>query len=240
LDLESDIGASAGSISRIESGKINPTKETILKISRVLDLNSRQIDYLIGVTSEPATEKEIKDAIEEVGGYLEKRGVFAYLLDDRWRIVKVSDSFAKVFAKHLEKDIEGVLKEVTSATLIRVLLDKKMLITNFVREEGFEELVKFQLKRYKKECGFMFDDAFHQESMKYILNDPIASKIWKEIANEKDIVSIGGSYQMYFRFGGKRIPFNYFREYLEFNPRFRVVEQIPKNPFLKFLLRFLG
>jgi transcriptional regulator with XRE-family HTH domain len=39
LELELEIDASQGSISRIENGQVNPTKETIRKIIDVLDLN---------------------------------------------------------------------------------------------------------------------------------------------------------------------------------------------------------
>jgi len=40
MDLELEIGASAGSLSRIENGEVNPTKETLLKIANELHLNS--------------------------------------------------------------------------------------------------------------------------------------------------------------------------------------------------------
>lgn len=38
LDLEVAIGAAAGSISRIENGEVNPTKETLSRIANSLSL----------------------------------------------------------------------------------------------------------------------------------------------------------------------------------------------------------
>ncbi len=42
MDLELEIDASPGTISRIEKGRINPTKETIIKIADALHLDPFQ------------------------------------------------------------------------------------------------------------------------------------------------------------------------------------------------------
>lgn len=49
LDLELLINASSGSISRIENGKVNPTKETLASISRGLSLNYEEAIILFGI-----------------------------------------------------------------------------------------------------------------------------------------------------------------------------------------------
>jgi len=46
LDLELKINAAAGSISRMETNKINPTKETLTKISKALDLTNYEMGML--------------------------------------------------------------------------------------------------------------------------------------------------------------------------------------------------
>ena len=43
LELELEIDASLGSISRIENGQVNPTKETLKKIEKVLKLSKREV-----------------------------------------------------------------------------------------------------------------------------------------------------------------------------------------------------
>lgn len=55
LELENKISASPGSISRIEAGKVNPTKETILRIIGVLDLSLINIIYLLDIKNEDIT-----------------------------------------------------------------------------------------------------------------------------------------------------------------------------------------
>lgn len=50
LELETKIDASPGSISRIENGIINPTKETLSKISNVLNISPIEIADLLGIS----------------------------------------------------------------------------------------------------------------------------------------------------------------------------------------------
>jgi len=50
LQLELSIGASTGSISRIENGFVNPSKETLLKIAEVLNLNFLEKAELLGIS----------------------------------------------------------------------------------------------------------------------------------------------------------------------------------------------
>jgi DNA-binding XRE family transcriptional regulator len=49
MDLEVAIDASFGSISRIETGRVNPTKETIISIAKVLRMQTREIADLFGI-----------------------------------------------------------------------------------------------------------------------------------------------------------------------------------------------
>jgi len=48
MDLELEIGASAGSLSRIENGEVNPTKETLIKLINILNLSSFESASLFG------------------------------------------------------------------------------------------------------------------------------------------------------------------------------------------------
>ncbi len=59
FDLELDIEASPGSISRIESGEVNPTKETLMKIVSALELTYFESNSLFGIQP-PQVEKLLK------------------------------------------------------------------------------------------------------------------------------------------------------------------------------------
>ncbi|MDQ6985183.1 MAG: helix-turn-helix transcriptional regulator [Candidatus Dojkabacteria bacterium] len=84
VEIEMNARLSSSSLSRIEHNQINPSKETIFKIAEALDLTTREINYIVGGTANPPLEFEIIKAKSEVEEIFNKRGVFAYLLDDRW------------------------------------------------------------------------------------------------------------------------------------------------------------
>ena len=49
LNLELKLGASTGTISRIENGKINPSKETLFRIAKVFNLTFGEVIILFGI-----------------------------------------------------------------------------------------------------------------------------------------------------------------------------------------------
>ncbi len=53
MELELAIESSFGSISRIEAGKVNPTKETLQKIIKTLDIRPFEASQLLGLDQEP-------------------------------------------------------------------------------------------------------------------------------------------------------------------------------------------
>ena len=83
-ELELGIGASFGHISRIESGKINPTKETLLKIAEVLKLKQKEINYLLGVGLNQVILGEIQEALAITQNYFNSSPYPSYLADDRF------------------------------------------------------------------------------------------------------------------------------------------------------------
>ena len=61
MDLELEIGAAPGSLSRIENGEVNPTKETLMKIGDALQLNTTEIANLQNI--EVLSPEEVMKAI---------------------------------------------------------------------------------------------------------------------------------------------------------------------------------
>ncbi len=66
LTLETDIGASPGALSRIENGSINPTKETLIKISDRLKLTKDETLDLLGFSFDRLTsEASIREVYKQ-------------------------------------------------------------------------------------------------------------------------------------------------------------------------------
>ncbi len=225
LELETAIDASAGMISRIERGQVNPTKESVLKIAKALGINQRELDYIDGVTAEPATQKEIELAIEEVAQYLDREDVIAYMSDDRWRFTKFSKGFL-TFLKASNFDAESLVGK----TVIEALVEKDTPLLKFLDRENYEDLLKWQLKHYYSEMYFTQDDEVFQRTVALIESNLMARKIWREISSSKSWSFYAGENRLvYFNTPNGVIPMRYSREPLVRYPRFDISEYIPVN-----------
>lgn len=229
MQLELEIAASFGSISRFESGKVNPTKETILKISKVLNLSDRELDYLIGPSSTPATLSELSDAQNEVKEYFSKQGVIAYLVDDRYRLIAFSNSFAHILNVNKAQQMEILYK-----TLPELLLDKTYPTSYFFRTD-LDHNIRLLLSRFKNEMGFMQDDPYYKKILETINKNQIACKIWTEINSGKDRVSVFTPNDRFacLKILGHEFKMHYSNEQLQKYKRFDVVEYIPNDKLLK-------
>lgn len=235
LELETTIGAAPGSISRIESGSVNPNKETVIKIAQAAGINDKELDYIIGITAIPATEAEISSAIAEVEYYFSQK-VFAYLIDERWRMWKITDHFRKTLG--LSEDyIAAKLGTVT----IQFITDPAMGILDKFSEKYNEEVLDNNLRYFYKEVGFMVGDDYFEQAVKSINSNPLAKKLWEAINYEQDIkYNFRFGRKVYFRlFNQFDVTFIYTYEPLLNNSRFKVVEFIPESRFTKLLAKFI-
>ncbi len=231
-DIELQAGFAQGLMSRIENNKINPSKETIRKITGVLKLNHRELDYLIGITAVPATQEEIDLAIKEVKEYFKTRGLLAYLVDDRARFLYFSDTFSKLSGFSKEK-----VQKVINHTVIEIILDKSLGVRSLLDQKYYEQIVEGQLRHYYSRVFFMQDDKYFKRSMRIIFQDPMASSLMTKIQRESRLKLLTFELKkIYFDFNGKyKIGLNYSREPLMQYPRFYIVEYIPNNKILRLL-----
>lgn len=235
LDLELSINSSPGSISRVEGDKVNPTKETILAVAEVLKLNYKETDYLIGPTSRPATEQEIQLALQETATYFQQNSM-AYLIDERWRLFKVSNSFLK--ALNLNQEFVTRHRGVTTASL---LTDPYFGILDRFSKKHLEEDLWNNLNYYYKEVGFMEGDPIHEQSIESIRKNPIASKIWDKIVETKGSgYSVQTGRVVHFNIIQEfEIPLLYYYEPLLTNARFQIAVWRPENKFLNLLTKLV-
>lgn len=232
MQLEIEIEASPGSISRIESGEVNPTKETINKIAKVLKMTDREVDYIIGPLANPATEEEIEKAKEAVKDYFNKKGVLAYLMDDRYRLIDLSKDFYKFL------EIDPKLKErLLGQVFINIVLDEKLGIVNTIKDNSN---LKSFLERAYSEMYFMFDDEYYKEFMKTAKENLLTKDLWAEIVKEAptDFHDFEDR-DVNFAVWGVNIKLNYSVERLQKFPRFDVVEYTPSNKLVKLLTKIL-
>jgi len=237
FDLENEIGASAGVISRIESGKVNPTKETVREIAEYLKLDRKGIDYLIGPIAQPADEKEIQNAINAVKNHLSKKNIFGYLIDARFRAVYFSEGLKQLFAPYITGSLNEVEQRLLGKTLIEIMLDENLGLTSFFPTERSDKFWYYQLSRYYREVGFMNDDPYFQRSLKCIEKNPLTKKIWEEVKHIDINLNSLDAKIVTFVIKGKEIKLRSARDPLPEHSRFETIEYIPTNKLHKFLAK---
>ncbi len=235
LDLEISIGSAPGSLSRIESGVNNPTKETIYKIANRLQLNFLEISYLIGRLKLPATHKEILWAKDQVKTLFREPGVFAYILDDRFRMIETSDSFIKLLGLSREQ-----VEKCLMVPVIELCYKEEYGLRKFFAEQEFDELMYNLLLRSFVENSFMADDEIIIRTIKLIKSEAYLLNMWNRISTLNPQVNYFSdltSRKVTFKFMGIKIPMYYTNELLFGNEKFYLVEYIPTNKLLKWLSR---
>jgi len=236
IDLELAISASNGSISRIENGDTNPTKETISNIVGVLKLNDREISYISGSMMQPASSEEIYNAVNEVQDYFNQRGVLAYLVDDRYRLILLSKSFHKV----LELDPK-LVEAHRFRSFVSMIIDDTFKIKRFLDPETYEETIQNMLGRFYKEMGFMTEDQYYKEALQSITSNPLSKKIWSNIirSEQNPVLHQQDKRKVTFKIGGMTVPLFYSIEALLSNRRFEIIEYTHTNILNKLLAKYI-
>jgi len=235
MDVELAIEASFGSISRIESDKVNPTKETIEKIVQFLKLKDNEIDYLVGPSSMPTTIEECSTAIISVSEYFKKQAVIAYLVDDRYRMLQMSSSLPKILRLS-----DSQYEEILGRTLIELILEKKYGIRQYF-EKDFEFNLRLIISRFIYEMGFMVNDEFYKLQKNIIMSDPISRNIWDELVLNPQSSSYNYNGRLiHFHYYGLNLDLRYANEQLMGNKRFCMVEYLPSDNLTRLFTKFLG
>lgn len=181
LKLESEINAANGSISRIENDETNPTKETLLELSKILKLNEKEKDYLIGITSEPATQTEIESAIADVRDILDLKTELCYLIDDRGRLIEMSRGFLNLFGVSDELILKFIKK-----SFISFVLNSESKVLQHLNPENVYDVFYNMISLFYSEMSYILDDECMQESLEAINSVEVGKQIWEVVKKENN------------------------------------------------------
>lgn len=153
LGLEVEIDASAGSISRIENGDVNPTKETLFKIAEALKLNGSETASLFGLETQkeqshaanPFNIKQILDLT--TSKWVSVLGVsyaVVFLWNENKRSLKVTSitipySSTLIFEKIVGNKIENIILFMDNPLhaenhYLKSIVKKEILVTSSVED----------------------------------------------------------------------------------------------------------
>ncbi len=238
LDLEIALDMSQGSVSRIESGKVNPTKETVLSIAGNLQMNDREISYVIGPLALPPTQKEVENAIHTIQEDFSRDDVYAYLIDDRFRFHYISKGFENLLNIILENYQERYL-DLVGTSLFRIVLDERIGINQFIKGDVSQVLIS-QLLRFNKYMGFMVDDEYYSETLNLFAKYPGVSELWKQIENDNLNFNSLESKKVSLSFESLSFDTIFVREPIAKYPRFETIEYVFSHKDVIELLKVLN
>lgn len=220
LELETAIAASPGSVSRIEAGKVNPTKETILQLGKVLKLTEKEISDLLGVRPLLPTREEVQSAIEECKGYLDKEDVVAYLLDENGIVYYASLGF-KILLSLTDKQVQDVLgKEI-----LEIALSPQYGISKFLNFERNKRVLAIEAVRISQESNIA------EEYLREVfIKIPLAQEVMAlaQTVTLEEVLSNQNKH-VYFDINDREVIFSYSRERLKRSPRFEIIEYFKSN-----------
>ena len=223
-DLELEINASFGHISRIESGKINPSKELLLKIFETLRLSEEEIRSTLGIEFDQVNKEEIKTAVLSTKEYIDSSDYPSYLADDYF------------FVHHWNKKILRLLN-------VPPLLAEPLRGAN-VLEIMFHPLFMKTMDANRWKCLVIEDLIFFMRMTNYFLvpqnkvvnelfyslkKHPEFEKYWNQAKEKYTKEIIPGENLIYFRKGRKEECYYMSTINVLPSPRFRIIEYIPQK-----------
>lgn len=220
--VEVETGLSFGTISRIENNVINPTKETLNRISTFLRLDSSEFNYLIGFNSVHPSRRDIDCIINRLKKNLSETDFPAYIIDSTFRIWYCNDLILKLF--DISEDQRRLL---IGETYMRVLFSPEVKIIEKVPKDKLLEVIKKQVWRYRKMIGKYRLETSTIEEVNRLKQNPLFNQVWQEyLATEEDL-SLGDDF--YYEFCGKILSILITMNEVQFDNRFILVRFYPKN-----------
>jgi transcriptional regulator with XRE-family HTH domain len=224
LELELELNTSPGRVSRIESGKVIPTRQSILRIAQSLGLSPYQLEYLDGSNSYPVSKNEVQEVAKSSDIYFKEPNYLAYLTDDRGKIYAVSIAFLEML-KPTSQQLQGMI----GTTVIEVMLNPELGVADLLDVNEYENLLYNQLNRFYEEAAFIKDDQEILTTLNIIKHNKLAAKIWSNINKNDGELNYQNvaTREVVFNIGGQKLKFIYNRDNLLKHPRFELVEYLP-------------
>jgi len=141
MDLELAVGMANGGISRIENGKVNPSKETLLKIGNILKLNSQEMGELFGITTKEEPKlKVMKDILFIILEYLGKNISETDLVNFCQQMLQILDKYININWIAISLSLADVDKNYIQLKYIPEFIFSEFLRRYLLPESSFRKL----------------------------------------------------------------------------------------------------
>lgn len=218
LDLELSINASSGSVSRIESGKVNPTKETIRLIGLALGVSREELHQLFQIPNYPPTEWQVNQALAEIKGLLESDRML-YLIDDWFRFWAATPKMVSL----LNVD-PNLLVKLRGITILEVLFDPQYQVRKNLDPDYVKQNLSIELARARAELSEETHGNYLSQITQKLRHTPDFAEIEEMSLKLNEEIYTIGTRVSYLKLGDQKIKVNHARERLKHNPNFEIIE----------------
>jgi len=219
LEVEADL--SFGTISRIENGLTNPTKETLIKIGEILKLDDTEFNHLLIGRKATPTQEDIKNTIKQVKQLIDSSEFPAYLMDCQFRAWYWNDLILKM----LEVDKSKTEKYRGSST-VKILLFSEFNLKEKIPKKKLPLIIKKQVDIYKQLVKKYKNEEFTRQEIRNLRKDDLFRAAWDNDTVSKETPLIT---DFYINFMGKTLEMEIVNNFLNFDNRFILVRYYPKN-----------
>lgn len=219
--LEVEAGLSFGTISRIENGLVNPTKETLIKIGGILELDDSEFNFLLTGRRSTPTEKDVNYVIGKIRNLIDSSEFPAYLMDCEFRVWYWNDLVLKV----LEIDKEKTEKYRGFST-VKILFHPEFNLSKKIPKRKLPSILKRQVDIYKQLVSKYKNEEFTSKEIRELRKNEMFKAAWDEVdvSEESPLFT-----DFYLNFGEQTLEIEIVNNFLNFDNRFILVRYYPKN-----------
>lgn len=185
-------------LSKIEQGRVGkPTRETIEKIIKALDLNEQEKGQLLYAGSYVPTDEEVENIIKRVKTKIDNWHYPAYLLDFSWRMLYTNDITTQVFI--LPKKWKTIVKR-SKPNILEAPFAKEMLKARIEKGDDESNLKPFavaHIATFKAVNQKFQNETWYKKLIQSLMKYEEFRKLWATVEPSP--------YEKFLRYEYKRI-----------------------------------
>ncbi|KKR88087.1 MAG: hypothetical protein UU34_C0001G0084 [Candidatus Curtissbacteria bacterium GW2011_GWA1_41_11] len=172
-------------LSKIEQGRVKPTRPIVEKIMAALNLSSEERGEFLLTGGYLPSDEEITKIIKIVKEKINNWPYPAYLIDFTWRLLACNGATAKTF--FIGPEMQKNLINVKPNLLEFAFLPKEILPVEISKGEDEKHCKPFpvaQIAQFKIEQIMRTNEKWYRELIKKMLTNDKFNRLWREITPE--------------------------------------------------------
>ncbi len=224
FEVEIEVELAQGVLSRIENGKINPTKETLVKLIDILQLPHDDAALLFGIGDEPPTKEEADKVLEEVEIFLKDPTKLGYLTDNFWTFWGASETFKVILGQ------QGInVEEMRGGNVMEQLVQTSSPIRNLLSPENIETILLNQVSFFKHWLKERINTQWGKKTLARFMTYTDFKKYWELADPHKASFFNDEDRKVTFLIGGQKLDYLCTPRVVLSDSRFELIEFVPKG-----------